>query len=126
MGVYAQAIGQANLRADDNIEARLVGEIRSGVSYPVLGRSQLYPWLLLGESDNSDRPLGWVFETLVVVSGDINRVPFTDLIIDALAAPIRCRDRAVTGSPRPQQPSPRPRQRPQLASLASAASSRAR
>ena len=85
-GVYAQAIGQANLRADDNIEARLVGEIRSGVSYHVLGRSQLYPWLLLGESD-TDQPLGWVFETLVVVSGDINRVPFSDLIIDASAPP---------------------------------------
>ncbi|MCY3865634.1 MAG: serine hydrolase [Chloroflexi bacterium] len=85
-GVYAQAIGQANLRADDHIEARLVGEIRSGVSYPVLGRSQLYPWLLLGESD-TDQPLGWVFETLVVVSGDINRVPFSDLIIDASAPP---------------------------------------
>jgi len=85
-GVYAQAIGQANLRADDNIEARLVGEITSGVNYPVLGRSRLYPWLLLGES-NTDQPKGWVFETLVVVSGDINRVPFTDYVIDQ-SAPI--------------------------------------
>ena len=85
-GVYAQAIGQANLRADDNIEARLVGEIRSGVNYPVLGRSQLYPWLLLGESD-TDQPKGWVFKTLVVLSGDINRVPFSDLDIDAAAPP---------------------------------------
>jgi len=97
MGIYAQAIGQANLRADDNIEARLVGEIRSGTNYPVLGRSQLYPWLLLGEH-NSDRPKGWVFETLVVVSGDINRVPFTDLIID-LAAPIEPTIAAVSSSP---------------------------
>lgn len=85
-GVYAEAIGQANLRADDNIEARLVGDIRSGIRYPVLGRSQLYPWLLLGESD-TDQPLGWVFETLVVLSGDISRVPFTDLTIDPSAPP---------------------------------------
>ena len=80
-GVYAQAIGQANLRADDNIEARLVGEIRAGSNYPVLGRSQLYPWLLLGELE-SDQPKGWVFESLVVVSGNIGRVPFTDLVIE--------------------------------------------
>ncbi len=72
------------MRAADSIEARLVGEIRAGVQYPVLGRSQLYPWLLLAESE-SDRPMGWVFETLVAVSGDISRVPVTDLRIDAAA-----------------------------------------
>jgi len=83
-GVYAQAVGQANLRAADSIEARLVGEIRAGVQYPVLGRSQLYPWLLLGEFESA-RPMGWVFETLVLVSGDINLVPFTGLRIDAEA-----------------------------------------
>ncbi len=85
-GVYAQAIGQANLRADDNIEAPLVGEITSGANYPVLGRSRLYPWLLLGAAED-EAPMGWVFETLVVVNGDINRVPVTDLVID-LQAPI--------------------------------------
>ncbi len=85
-GVYAQAIGQANLRADDNIEAPLVGEITSGANYPVLGRSRLYPWLLLGAPED-EAPMGWVFETLVVVNGDINRVPVTDLVID-LQAPI--------------------------------------
>lgn len=83
-GVYAQAIGQANLRADDNIEAPLVGEITSGANYPVLGRSRLYPWLLLG-APGSEAPMGWVFETLVVLNGDINRVPVTDLVIDSPA-----------------------------------------
>lgn len=96
-GVYAQAIGQANLRADDNIEARLVGEITSGENYPVLGRSQRYPWLLLGELD-SDEPKGWVFETLVVLSGDINRVPSSDLII-GLAAPIEPSSSAISLAP---------------------------
>ena len=83
-GVYAQAIGQANLRADDNIEAPLVGEIKSGADYPVLGRSRLYPWLLLGAPED-EAPMGWVFETLVVVNGDINRVPVTDFVIDSQA-----------------------------------------
>ena len=96
IGVSAQAIGQANLRADAQIDARLVGEIRSGAQYPVLGRSEFYPWLLLGESD-SDVPLGWVYETLVAVSGDINRVPFSDLVIGA-AAPTAGASRAI-GAP---------------------------
>ncbi len=95
-GVYAQAIGQANLRAEDHIEARLVGEITRGPNYPVLGRSQLYPWLLLGELD-SGQPKGWVFETLVLLSGDINRVPVSDLIIGE-TAPIE-QTGSVIGAP---------------------------
>ncbi len=63
----------------------------------MLGRSQLYPWLLLGESD-TDQPKGWVFETLVVLSGDISRVPFSDLIIDASAPP---NPATATASPLP-------------------------
>ena len=83
-GVYAQAIGQANLRAAADIESRLIGEIRSGTNYPVLGRNPRFPWLLLGERD-STLPMGWVFETLVSVTGNINQVPFTEVIIDAAA-----------------------------------------
>ena len=83
-GVYAQAIGQANLRAAADIESRLIGEIHSGTNYPVLGRNPRYPWLLLGEGD-STAPMGWVFETLVAVSGNLNQVPFTDLVIDETA-----------------------------------------
>ena len=84
IGVYAQAIGQANLRAEASIEGRLVGEITVGLNYPVLGRSQFYPWLLLGERD-SGAPMGWVFDALVNVSGDLNRVPITDLSLDSMA-----------------------------------------
>ncbi len=83
-GVSAQAIGQANMRAAASIEAARLGEIRAGASYPVIGRSQLYPWLLLGESD-SNQPKGWVYETLVTVSGSLNRVPFTDFVVDPAA-----------------------------------------
>ena len=80
-GVFAQAIGQANLRAAADIESRLIGEIRAGTDYPVLGRSARFPWLLLGERDSSV-PMGWVFETLVAVSGNLNQVPFTELVIN--------------------------------------------
>jgi len=81
-GVTAQAIGQANLRADDSIHAPLVGEITAGTSYPVIGRSQFYPWLLLGERD-SHTPKGWVYDTLVIVQGNIHAVPYSDLILQA-------------------------------------------
>lgn len=80
-GVSAQALGQANLRAEDDVNSGLVGEITSGVNYPVIGRSQFFPWLLLGEPETF-APKGWVYETLVTVNGNINVVPFSDLILN--------------------------------------------
>ena len=83
--VTAQALGQANLRADDSINSALVGEITSGAAYPVLGRSRSYPWLLLG-SPGTISPIGWVYETLVAVSGHLEQVPFSDFQVDASPA----------------------------------------
>lgn len=80
-GVTAQAVGQANLRADDNVDSDLVGEIANGISYPVIGRSEFYPWLLLGEP-GTFAPKGWVYETLVTVNGNINVVPFSEVILN--------------------------------------------
>ena len=84
--VRAEALGQANLRAGASIDAQLVGEITAGASYPVLGRSQFYPWLLIGEPDTHS-PKGWVYEDLVTVRGNIHAVPFSDLVLNA-AAPV--------------------------------------
>jgi len=80
-GISAQALGQANLRAGDNINSALIGEITAGTAYPVLGRSQFYPWLLLG-SPGTTSPIGWVYETLVAVSGNLDRVPVSHLKLD--------------------------------------------
>ena len=80
-GVSAQALGQANLRADDDVNSDLVGKIEFGINYPVVGRSQFFPWLLLGEPDTF-APKGWVYETLVTVNGNVNVVPFSDLIMN--------------------------------------------
>lgn len=80
-GVTAQAVGQANLRAGDTIDSELVGEISNGINYPVIGRSQFYPWLLLGEPTTFE-PKGWVYNTLVTVNGNVNVVPFSDLILN--------------------------------------------
>ncbi len=83
-GVFAEAIGQANLRAHHSIDAALVGEIRAGTRYPVLGRSAGFPWLLLGDSD-SGGAMGWVFEELLLLHGNVSAVPITDMRIDPAA-----------------------------------------
>lgn len=80
-GVWAEALGSANLRAAATIESPIVGEIRAGSRYPVIGRSEFYPWLLLGEP-GSQLPKGWVFETLATVSGNLLRVPLSVLVVD--------------------------------------------
>ena len=77
-GVTASALGSANLRAAAAINAPIVGEIQSGASYPVIGRSEFYPWLLLGDRDSA-LPKGWVYETLVAVNGNVLRVPLSVL-----------------------------------------------
>jgi len=80
-GVTAEAIGQANLRATPDVSAQLVGEIQSGTRYPVIGRSEFYPWLLLGDPA-SLAPLGWVFAELVTPQGNVNTVPYSSLVVD--------------------------------------------
>jgi uncharacterized protein YraI len=83
-GVTAEAIGQANLRAAVGTEAPIVGQISAGTRYPVLGRSEFFPWLLLGDPA-SGRPLGWVFQDLVTVQGNPLSVPTSTLALDANA-----------------------------------------
>ncbi len=82
----AEAIGQANLRAAPSLDAELLGEIRAGTRYPVNGRSALYPWLLLGDP-TSLQPIGWVYQDLVNVQGDLSSVPFTEQSVDPNARP---------------------------------------
>lgn len=82
--VTAEAIGQANLRATTDVGAALVGQIQSGTRYPVIGRSEFFPWLLLGDPA-TNQPIGWVFDQLVSVSGDLASVPITTLEVGAPA-----------------------------------------
>jgi len=86
-GVQAEAVGQANLRAATDVNAQLMGQISNGTRYPVIGRSQFYPWLLLGDP-TSFQPMGWVFADLVTVFGNINVVPFSEMQINGSPAVI--------------------------------------
>ncbi len=81
-GVTAEALGMANLRAAPGTDAELVGQIVSGTRYPVIGRSEFFPWLLLGRVDNA-QPLGWVFTELVDVQGNPSAAPLSSLVIGA-------------------------------------------
>ena len=82
--VTAEAVGQANLRAAPDVNADLLGQIVSGTSYPVIGRSELYPWVLL-EDPTSQQPMGWVYNDLVKFQGDIASVPITNQAIGGAA-----------------------------------------
>ncbi len=78
--VTAEAVTVANLRPDPSINLAPVGEISSGTTYPVVGRSEFFPWVLLGDP-TTEAPLGWVFVDVVTISGDLNTVPYSTVVI---------------------------------------------
>ncbi len=84
--VTAEAVGQANLRATADVTSALVGQIQAGSRYPVIGRSEFYPWLLLGDATTA-APLGWVFLDLVTTQGDLNQIPYSTVIVGEAALP---------------------------------------
>jgi uncharacterized protein YraI/beta-lactamase class A len=86
-GVVAEAIGSANLRSRPDTTADKVGEILNGTQYPVVGRSEFFPWVLLGDVTTS-QPIGWVFNELVVITGDINSVPLSTLDVTNPPPPV--------------------------------------
>ncbi len=107
-GVTAEAVGQANVRSQPNVNGELLGEIRAGTRYNVSGRSQFVPWLLLIDPA-TNQPLGWVFQDLVTVQGDLNSVPFTEETVIPGAQPPAIlptaspNDPALTGGVSPTQ-----------------------
>ncbi len=79
--VMAEALGQANLRAAAAVESDLRGEIFRGRRWPVLARSEHYPWYLLG--DARGQALGWVYADLVTLDGDDQNLPLSTLVVSA-------------------------------------------
>lgn len=85
-GVFAEAKIEANLRSAIGIETDVIGQITAGTRYPVIGRSEFFPWILIGDA-NTAQPLGWVFLEIVNVYGDLNVVPLTDAPVSAQPTP---------------------------------------
>jgi hypothetical protein len=64
--------GEINVRAEADIESELLGTIRAGEFYPVLGR--YFRWIQF-QFDVSPSGRGWVFDELVNISGDASSIP---------------------------------------------------
>lgn len=78
--VSAEAQVRANLRAATDVNSALLREIVAGTPYPVIGRSEFYPWLLLGDPSTL-QPIGWVFQDLMTIYGNVNTVTYSTLIV---------------------------------------------
>ena len=69
--------GNVNVRAEPDINAELLGTIRAGESYPVLGR--YFRWI---QFQFDGAPTGtvraWVFDELVDLTGDVSAIPNLD------------------------------------------------
>ena len=83
----AEALEEANLREGPGVDYRPIGSIRAGAQYLVVGRHELYPWLLIAFGDPVQQ--GWVFADLVTISGELSQVPYlpSDVLIGGRAAP---------------------------------------
>lgn len=67
-----EAITEANVRSQPDPESDRLGTIRAGDTYTVLGR--YYHWYQF-QYDQSPSGTGWVFDELVNITGNANRIP---------------------------------------------------
>lgn len=75
IGAQLEALEMANVRQDPDVAAALLGVIRSGERYPVLGR--YYQWYQF-QFPTSPNGRGWVFGELVRIIGDSAGIPEID------------------------------------------------
>jgi len=67
-----EAITEANVRSQPDPESDRLGTIRAGDSYTVIGR--YYRWYQF-QYNQSPSGTGWVFEELVKITGNVDRIP---------------------------------------------------
>lgn len=79
-GVRATAQDRVNMRSDPNLDGAILGEMEVGLAYPVIGRSEFFPWVLLG-NPSTLQPIGWVFEDIVVIEGNLQSVPISAISV---------------------------------------------
>ena len=72
--VFAEAIGQANLRTGPGIDYPVIADITTGTRYRVLAQHSQVPWLRLDVRAASPYQ-AWVFADLVNVYGSLGSVP---------------------------------------------------
>lgn len=81
-GVRVEAQNTVNVRAYPGTDTDLLGQMTVGVSYALIGQHELFPWYLVADSVNL-QPIGWVFRDIVVVTGNINNVPYLDIVVSS-------------------------------------------
>jgi uncharacterized protein YraI len=79
-GVRAEAQNTVNLRAYPGSDTDILGQMQLGLQYIVIGRHEIFPWLLLAEPA-SIRPVGWAFRDIVLVTGNLDTVPYLDVAV---------------------------------------------
>jgi uncharacterized protein YraI len=93
-GVTAQAQNTVNIRSEPNIDSELLGQMTIGTEYPVVGRSEFFPWVLLGDPITLQN-VGWVFRDIVTLQGNVQTLPISTSVITNSPA---------TATTQPQQP----------------------
>ncbi|MCB9459467.1 MAG: serine hydrolase [Anaerolineaceae bacterium] len=86
--VNATASNEVNIRAGTGVDFDQVGQMIQGTSYPVIARSEFYPWLLIADPVSLE-PIGWVYEEIVTVTGDKFTLPISEDIIDPSAVSVQ-------------------------------------
>src|SRR5260221_2535674 len=66
--VVVEAIKLAKIRSGPGINYPEMGQIVSGTTYPLIGRSDHFPWNLIALPDTQ----GWVFSDLVTLTGSLS------------------------------------------------------
>lgn len=75
--VLAEAIGEANLRTGPGLDFDVVGTLLAGNPVPVIGRSVRFPWYVV-EWEDTPGGQAWVFDQLVIITGDTTTVPIVE------------------------------------------------
>jgi beta-lactamase class A/uncharacterized protein YraI len=78
---FVEAIQEANVRVGPAISYDKIAAIVPGTTYPVVGRSAHFPWYLIQLPNNQQ---GWVYQDVVKLTGNINAVPFTEIIVSTI------------------------------------------
>ncbi len=79
-GVRVEAQNTVNLRAYPGTDTDILGQMTVGVQYVLAGRHELFPWYLVADPVTL-QPLGWAFRDIVLVTGNVNNVPFVDSVV---------------------------------------------
>lgn len=75
--VIAQALGDINLRSGPGTNTDVVGQLKTGDTVPVIGRSLQYPWFVVAWKD-APNGQAWVYSGVVTIIGDPSTIPIIE------------------------------------------------